>query len=119
MNKLPTQTRAQILDLLCEGLSLRAITRITGVSINTISKLLVDAGNACASYHDEHVRDLPCKRVQADEIWAFCYSKAKNVPEDKRGQFGYGDVWTFTGICADTKLIASWLQSSCRTSQDG
>ena len=108
MNKLPVAKRATIINMLVEGMSLRAISRITGASINTISKLLVDAGNACAAYHDEHVRDLPCKRVQADEIWAFCYAKQKNVPEGKRGHFGYGDVWTYTGICADTKLIASW-----------
>ena len=108
MNKLPVAKRATIITLLVEGMSLRAISRITGASINTISKLLVDAGNACAAYHDEHVRELTCKRVQADEIWAFCYSKQKNVPEGKRGTFGYGDVWTYTGICADTKLLASW-----------
>ena len=88
---------------------MRAIARVTDVSFNTVSKLLVDAGRACAAYQDETLRDLPCKRIEADEIWSFCYSKAKNVPEDKRGQFGYGDVWTFTAICADTKLVPSFL----------
>ena len=88
---------------------MRAIARVTGVSFNTVSKLLVDAGRTCAAYQDETLRDLPCRRIEADEIWSFCYSKAKNVPADKRGQFGYGDVWTFTAICADTKLVPSFL----------
>ena len=87
---------------------MRSISRIADVSINTVTKLLVDAGEACAAYHNEHVKGLTVKRVQADEIWSFCYSKEKNVPEEKQGEFGYGDVWTFTAIDADTKLIVSW-----------
>jgi IS1 family transposase len=79
------------------------------VSINTVTKLLVDLGAACAKYQDEAMRDLPCKRIQADEIWSFCYSKQKNVPTKQQGEFGYGDVWTWTAICADTKLIPSWF----------
>ena len=75
----------------------------------TVIKLLVDLGTVCAEYQDEVLRDLPCERVQVDEIWSFCHAKAKNVPEEKKGQFGYGDVWTFTVICADTKLVPSWL----------
>jgi IS1 family transposase len=87
---------------------MRSISRIADVSINTVTKLLVDAGEACAAYHNEHVKGLTVKRVQADEIWSFCYAKEKNVPEEKQGQFGYGDVWTFTAIDADTKIIVSW-----------
>ncbi len=88
---------------------MRSISRVRGVSFNTVAKLLVDAGNACTAYHDAHVRDVTAQRVQCDEIWSFCHSKAKNVPEAKRGQFGYGDVWTWTALDADTKLIVSWL----------
>ena len=108
MNKLPTAKRAQILHMLVEGSAMRSISRITGVSFNTVAKLLVDAGRACSAYQDETLRNLPCKRIEADEIWSFCYAKQKNVPADKRGQFGYGDVWTFTAICADTKLVPSF-----------
>ena len=106
MNKLSTEKRAQILQMLCEGSSMRSISRIVGVSINTVTKLLVDAGNACAAYHEKHVRDVKAKRVQCDEIWAFCYSKQKNTPE---GMEGAGDVWTWTGIDADSKLMISYL----------
>jgi IS1 family transposase len=109
MNKLPLSKRVQILQMLCEGASMRAISRVADVSINTVTKLLVDAGKACADYQDKTLRNLPCRRVQADEIWSFCYSKQKNTPEDKKGRFGYGDVWTWTAIDADTKLIISWL----------
>lgn len=108
MNKLSIEKRVKILQLLCEGSSMRSISRVMDVSINTVTKLLVDAGTACAEYQDKAFKNLPCKRIQADEIWSFSYAKEKNVPEDKRGQFGFGDVWTFTAICADTKLIASW-----------
>ncbi len=87
---------------------MRSISRIADVSINTVTKLLVDAGEACAAYHNAYVKGLTVKRVQADEIWSFVYSKEKNVPEEKQGEFGYGDVWTFTAIDADTKLIVSW-----------
>jgi len=81
---------------------------MTGIAKNTIVKLLSDLGKACAEYQDKIFRNLPCKHIQCDEIWSFCYAKEKNVPEDKKGLFGYGDVWTFTAICADTKLIPSW-----------
>jgi IS1 family transposase len=108
MNRLSTEKRAAILGMLVEGNSLRATTRMAGCSINTVSKLLLDIGAACASYQDEHLRDLPCKTVEADEIWSFVYAKQKNVPEEFQGQFGIGDVWTWTALCADTKLIASW-----------
>jgi hypothetical protein len=82
---------------------------MTGVARNTISTLLFMAGAACARYQDENLRNLPCKRVQCDEIWSFCYAKDKNVPAEKRGEFGIGTVWTWTALDADTKLIASWM----------
>lgn len=109
MNRLPVERRAQILSLLVEGNSLRSTCRLAAVSINTVTKLLVDVGAACSDYQDRVLANLPCKRIQADEIWSFCYSKQRNVPEDKRGEFGYGDVWTWTAIDANTKLCVSWL----------
>jgi len=108
MNKSSPERRAQILGMMVEGVSIRAISRMTGASKNTIVKLLADAGNACAEYQDRTLRNLPCKRIQADEIWSFVYAKAKNVPEKMRGQFGIGDVWTWTTLCADTKLVPSF-----------
>ncbi len=98
-----------MLSCLVEGNSIRATVRMTGVSKNTVTKLLVDVGSACAEYQNKVLRDLPCERVQCDEIWAFCYAKEKNVPDEKKGQFGYGDTWTWTAICADTKLAVAWL----------
>jgi IS1 family transposase len=112
MNRLPIEKRAQIIALLTEGNSLRATSRIVGCSINTVTKLLLDVGEACAAYQDEHLRDLPCRTIECDEIWSFVYSKQKNVPDELRGQFGVGDVWTWTALCADTKLIASWYVGS-------
>lgn len=109
MNRLNLQKRTQILGCLVEGNSLRATARITDTAINTVVKLLVDVGQACSNYQDKALRNLPCKRLQCDEIWSFCYAKGKNVPEDKKGQFGYGDVWTWTAICADSKLAVSWV----------
>ena len=106
MNRLPIAERAKILGMLVEGNSLRSVSRMGDVSINTVTKLLVDVEAACASYHDEDVVNLPCKRVQVDEIWAFCYAKAKNVtPEIAAKNPVAGDVWTWTAIDADTKLI--------------
>jgi IS1 family transposase len=112
MNRLSTAQRAHVVSVLVEGNSLRATARITGVARMTIEKLLRDLGAACQRYQDEALRNLHCKRVQCDEIWSFCYAKAKNVPEGKRGQFGCGDIWTWTAICADTKLAVSWLVST-------
>lgn len=109
MNRLSLQDRTQILSLLVEGNSLRAITRITGKSINTVTKLLVDVGTACDLYQNEHLRNLKCKRVQVDEIWSFVGMKEKNVPPMRKGEFGRGDVYTWVAIDADTKLVASWL----------
>lgn len=109
MNRLTTEKRAQIIGCLVEGMSIRATVRVTGAAKNTVAKLLVDLGKACSDYQDNALRDLPCKRLQLDEIWSFCYAKAKNVPEDHEGEFGYGDVWTWVAIDADSKLVPSWL----------
>src|SRR5436305_578100 len=109
MNKLSFAQRARIIRCLVEGNSIRATCRMTGAAKNTVVKLLVDFGRACSRYQDETLRDLPCKRIQCDEVWAFCYSKAKHVPAKYAGQFGYGDVWTWTAICADCKLVPSFL----------
>ncbi len=109
MNRLPVEKRAQILSMLVEGNSLRATTRMADCSINTVSKLLLDVGDACAEYQDRTLRDLPCKTIEADEIWSFCYSKQKNVPEEHKGEFGYGDVWTWVALDADSKLAVTWL----------
>src|SRR5919106_4480647 len=92
MNKLPIAKRAQILGLLVEGNSLRAASRLADCSINTVTKLLVGVGAACAEYQDKTMRNLSCKHIQCDEIWAFCYAKQKNIPEKLKGEFGYGDV---------------------------
>jgi len=108
VNRLPIEKRAQIVSLLTEGTSLRATSRIVGCSINTVTKLLLDVGEACATYQDEHLRDLACKTIEADEIWSFVYSKQRNVPEELKGQFGVGDVWTWTALDADSKLIVCW-----------
>ena len=112
MNKLTTQRRAQILGLMVEGMSIRAISRMTGASKNTIVKLLADAGEAFTAYQDKAFRNLTSKRIQCDEVWSFCYAKEKNVPNELKGVFGYGDVWTWTAICADTKLVPSWIVST-------
>src|SRR6185312_12021295 len=105
MNKLDSKTRAQIITLLCEGMAIRAITRVTGASKNTIAKLLADTGRACAEYQDKALRDLPCRRVQLDEIWSFVYAKQANVGKAKAAPCEAGDAWTWTAICADTKLL--------------
>ena len=109
MNKLSVVKRAEILTLLVEGMSLRAISRVTDASINTISNLLVDAGEACSAYHDDTVRLVRAKRVQVDEIWSFTYAKQKNVAMAKSAPEEAGDTWTWTAIDADSKLVVSWL----------
>jgi IS1 family transposase len=109
MNKLSTEDRVRVVSALVEGNSIRATVRMTGVAKNTVVKLLADLGSACEAYAHDKIRNVPCKSVQVDEIWSFCHAKAKNVPEEKRGIFGYGDVWTWTAIDADTKLVVSWL----------
>ena len=108
MNRLPLAKRAQIVGLLVEGTSLRATSRLADCSINTVTKLLVDVGTACSEYQDRALRNLPCKRIQVDEIWSFVYAKQKNVAAAKAAPEDAGDVWTWTAICADTKLVPSW-----------
>lgn len=109
MNKLPADKRVAVLTLLCEGNSLRAVSRITGVSLDTATKLLVDAGCACQAFHDDVVRNVRAKRVQCDEIWSFTYAKQKNVEGAKAAPEGAGDTWTWTALDADSKLMVSWL----------
>jgi IS1 family transposase len=109
MNKLTTEKRRQVVAALVEGNGIRATVRMTGVSKNTIAKLLVELGAACTDYLDKALVNLNSKRIQCDEIWSFCYAKEKNVPQEMRGTFGYGDVWTWVGMDADSKLIVSWL----------
>src|SRR5258708_3626652 len=109
MNKLSSQERARVLQLLCEGMSIRAIERTTGVTKKTISSLLNDAGAALGAYQDQAFRNLQCKNVQVDEIWSFTYAKQKNVASAKAAPEGAGDTWTWTAICADTKLVFSVL----------
>ena len=105
MNKLPLPKRVQIINLLVEGSSLRATSRIADVSINTVTKLLVDVGRACEKFHDETVQNVVSQRIQCDEIWSFVYSKERNKPNDEEG---FGDCWTWTALDADTKLMISW-----------
>ena len=109
MNRLSIEQRVQVVKALVEGNSLRATARMTGVARMTVEKLLRDLSAVCMQYQDEHLRNLTCKRIQCDEIWSFIYAKQKNVPLDKEGQFGYGDVWTWVAIDAATKLAVSWL----------
>ena len=109
MNRLPIEKRAQIIGLLVEGMSMRAVTRITGVSINTVTKLLEDVGLAAGLYQAQTLVNLPCKRIQVDEIWSFCYVKQMYVTKEEQEQLGRGDVYTWTGMCADTKLMVSYL----------
>ncbi len=108
MNKLPLSTRTQIVTLLVEGNSIRAISRITGASKNTITKLLVEVGIACQEFHNNHVVNVASKRIQCDEIWSFVGSKEKNTSEENK-ELGHGDVWTWTAIDADSKLIVSYF----------
>lgn len=109
VNRLSTEERARIVGCLVEGVSIRATVRMTGAAKNTVTKLLVDLGDACSRYQYDTLVNLPCTRIECDEIWSFCYAKAKNVPVERRGEFGLGDVWTWTAICSDTKLVPSWL----------
>ena len=108
MNRLTSAKQAQILASLVEGNSLRATARMCDVAFNTVLKLVPQIGEACETYQRNVFKNLPCKRVQCDEIWSFCYAKEKNVPQDLRGKFGFGGVWTWVAICADTKLVPCW-----------
>src|SRR6266513_2935060 len=109
MNRLPIEKRVKIIGCLTEGMSLRAASRLADVSINTVTKLLVDVGTACEMYQLERLVSLPCKRIQCDEIWCFVGSKESNVPPNRQGQFGRGDVYTWVALDSDSKLVASWL----------
>lgn len=109
MNRLPIEKQTQIIGMLVEGNSLRSTSRVAGVSINTVTKLLVDVGSACWKYHDENVKNITSKRIQCDEIWSFVYAKEKNLPEDLRGKNGLGSVWTWVAIDADSKFVVSYL----------
>jgi len=109
VNKLSLERKTQVIKVLCEGNSIRSTARITGTAINTVVKLLREVGSACLNYQDKAMRNLTCKKLQCDEIWSFVYAKDKSVPQEHNGEFGYGDVWTFTAIDADTKLIPAWL----------
>jgi IS1 family transposase len=104
--------------MVVEGNSVRATSRMSGVAINTVQKLILDIGEACTDFQDRTLVNLSCKTLQCDEIWSFVYSKQKNVPDAHKGEFGYGDVWTWTAICADTKLVPSWFVGQ-RTVEDG
>jgi IS1 family transposase len=109
VNKLSLERKTQVIKVLCEGNSIRSTARITGTAINTVVKLLREVGAACLDYQDKAMRNLACKKLQCDEIWSFVYAKDKNVPQEHNGEFGYGDVWTFTAIDADTKLVPAWF----------
>jgi len=108
MNRLSARQRTQIIAALVEGNSIRATCRMTGAAKGTVLKLLAEIGSACAAYQEKHLRGLTCRRVQCDEVWAFCYAKEKNVPVKHRGEWGFGDVWTWTAIDADSKLVPCW-----------
>ena len=116
MNKLTSARRVQIVRALVEGNSIRATCRMTDTAKGTVLKLLADLGAACDAFSNAHLCNLGCKRVQLDEIWSFVYAKKANVPENKLGEFGYGDVWTWTAIDADTKLVVSWHVGTRETS---
>ena len=109
MNTLNKTKRAQLVSVLVEGNSLRATARICDVAFNTVLKFIPEIGRVCGEYQDKAFRNLKCKRIQCDEIWSFCYAKQKNVPEDKQGVFGYGDVWTWVAMDAETKLVPSFM----------
>jgi lambda repressor-like predicted transcriptional regulator len=109
MSCLSIERRAQIINMLVEGMSVRAVSRVADVSINTLTKLLKDVGAACNDFQSRTLNNLPCKRIECDEIWAFCYAKEKNVAPEDKGVLGYGDVHTWTALCAGTKLIASLM----------
>jgi len=105
MNRLSRKQQAHVITALVEGNSIRATCRMTGTAKGTVLRLVAEIGKACADYLDANLRNLYCRRVQCDEVWAFCYAKAKNVPQEKKGQFGYGDVWTWVALDADSKLV--------------
>jgi IS1 family transposase len=109
MNQLTMEQRVRVVSALVEGNSIRGTVRMTGVAKNTISKLLIELGLACTAYQDKTLRNLTCSRIQCDEIWSFVGAKAKNVRKEMQDTFGHGDVWTWTAIDADTKLVPCWM----------
>jgi IS1 family transposase len=109
MNKLSNERKAEVLKVLCEGNSIRSTARITGTAINTVIMILKQAGAACLDYQNKCLRNLTTQIIECDEIWSFCYAKEKNLPPGKKGRFGFGDIWTFVALDADTKLVVSWL----------
>ena len=109
MNKLSLERKTQVIKVLCEGNSIRSTARITDTSINTVVKLLGEVGKACYMYQYKNLKNIQSRRIQCDEIWSFCYAKQDNLPDNKRGILGYGDVWTYVAIDADTKLVPCWL----------
>lgn len=109
MNRLSSYQQTRVIAALVEGNSVRATCRMTGVARMTVTKLLVDVATACYKYQYKTLRNLQSRRIQCDEIWSFCYAKQDNLPDNKRGKFGYGDVWTYVAIDADTKLVPCWL----------
>ena len=125
MNRLTTKERAQVVAALVEGASINSTVRMTGISKPTILKLIADLGKACKNYQDKHLRNLTCRRVQADEIWSFCFAKDKNLPARLRGKFGFGSVWTWTAVCADEACcdiigrsgLSAMRQNPARSSQ--
>ena len=112
MNRLDTKERAQIIRALVEGNSIRSTVRMTGFAKNTITKLLVDLGRVCSDYQDRALRDLTASRIECDEIWTYVHAKEQHIPEEHRGEFGYGDAWTWVALDPDTKLVATWLVST-------
>jgi len=109
MNKLSREKKVQVIAAMIEGVGVNAISRMIGVCKNSVLRILAEVGRACAEYQDEKLVHLKVSRLQVDECWEFCYAKSKNVPANKKGKFGYGDVWTWTAVDADTKLVPCFL----------
>jgi len=109
MNQLSLRQRTSVITALVEGNSIRATCRMTGIARMTVTKLLIDIGIVCYRYQYKNLRKLQSRRIQCDEIWSFCYAKQDNLPEKKRGKLGYGDVWTYVALDADSKLVPCWL----------
>lgn len=109
MYRLSRERRCHVVRCLVDGVSVRGTARLTGVSRSAILRLLEDLGLVCEAYLDSVLRVLPCRRIQCDEIWSFCYAKKGNVPPERKGQLGYGDLWTWVAMCPDSRLVVTWL----------
>lgn len=116
MNVLPLEKQTRIIHMLVEGSSMRSISRVVDVSINTVTKLLVETGKAAQIYHDKHAVNLPCTNIEVDEIWSFCFCKRDKVKMENKGVLGFGDVWTWTSICQDSKFVPYWLSGTRKAS---